>query len=344
VLPDGRVLVAGGYSYAKKDTVRSADLVDPKSLAVTPAAPLNEDRNFAAAALLPDGQVLVAGGFAETRGTLGTAERYDPAANTWSVTRGAMNDRRELFTATPLTDGRVLLVGGLSLKKRETLTTAEVYDPATDAFTPTADGMQIDRFEHAAVRLADGRVLVVGGKSWKVGQPDHPLASAEIYDPATGRFRLVGGAMRQARSRPTATLLLDGRVLIAGGTDHGKPALACEIFDPRAERFTPAAPLKEGRMAHDAVRLPDGRVLVAGGWSDARHASTPTVEVYDPDADRWESLPDLPSSAHDLRLVSIDGGKRILAVAGKSTTGDEKTARALDTVVEVVLPKPAAAP
>jgi outer membrane murein-binding lipoprotein Lpp len=263
-LKDGRILVAGGYSYARKDTLRSADLVDPRTLAVSAAAPLNEDRNFAAAALLPDGQVLVAGGFSETRGTRDTAERYDPRENVWVLTRGRMHDHRELFTATPLPGGggRVLLAGGLSLRKRATVATAEVYDPGADAFTPTASPMQIERFEHAAAPLPDGRVLIVGGKTWAVGKPAYALASCEVFD------------------------LRDGRVLVAGGTNEGKPARECEVFDPRTETFAPAAPLHEGRMAHDACRLGDGRVVVAGGWSDARRASTPTVEVYDPRRDR----------------------------------------------------------
>jgi hypothetical protein len=108
-----------------------------------------------------------------------------------------------------------------------------------------------------------------------------------------------------------------------------------EIFDPRAGMFTDAAPLDEGRMAHDACLLPDGRVLVAGGWADAKKATTATTEIYDPVANRWTSGPrNLPFHAHDLILVPLwdDHGNgaatpvTLLAIGGKSTTGDEATA------------------
>ncbi len=337
-LPDARVLVAGGYSFAKKDTLRSADLWDPKTGLFAPAASMAEDRNFAQAALLPDGKVLVAGGFSEKRLTLDTAEVYDPQTNTWSATAGRLNDRRELFTATTLDDGRVLLVGGLSLKKRTTLLTAETYDPKTNTFTATVGLLLGDRFGHAAARLPDGRVLVVGGKSWRVGEPDKTLATAELFDPKTGMFTQTNGPLRTARDRPTATLLPDGRVLIAGGAGKGVSALMAELFDPKTGTFTDAAPLTEGRMAHDACSLPDARVLVAGGWSDVRKATTPTAEIYDPKTNRWTAaLPDLPFAAHDLILVPLPGGT-ILAVGGKSTTGEDKTATSVDRAVVLSVP------
>ena len=337
-LPDGRVLVAGGYSFAKKDTLRSADLWDPKTAAVTPAAPMNEDRNFATATLLPNGKVLVAGGFSEKRFTLDKAEVYDPAKNVWEATLGRLNDRRELFTATPLDDGRVLLVGGLSLKKRTTLLTAETYDPKTNTFTATPGLMTDDRFGHAAARLPDGRVLVVGGKSWRVGEPDRTLATAELFDPKTGLFTPTNGPLKIARDRPTATLLSDGRVLVAGGAGKGASAMMAEIFDPKTGLFMDAAPLVEGRMAHDACLLPDGRVLVAGGWCDARKATTPTAEIFDPKTNRWTpALPDLPFAAHDLVLVPLPNGT-VLAVGGKVTNGDEKTAASVDRAVLLAPP------
>jgi hypothetical protein len=88
-------------------------------------------------------------------------------------------------------------------------------------------------------------------------------------------------------------------------------------------------------MAHNACRLPDGRVLVAGGWADVRGATTPSVEVYDPVAETWSPLPDLPFSAHDLELVVHTG--RILAVGGKSTQGDETRAFSIDRAAWLAL-------
>lgn len=328
-LSDGRVLVAGGYSFTKKNTVPSADLFDPKTERFSPAAPMTTDRNFATATLLPGGNVLVAGGFSETRGTWDTAEVYDPKTNAWRRTAVPMNDRRELYTATPLRDGTVLLVGGLSLKKRTTLSTAEVYDARKDTFIPTAGPLADDRFGHAAARLSDGRVLIVGGQSWRVGQESRPLASAEIYNPATGIFTATG-SLRAARDRPTATTLPDGRVLVIGGTAKGTPPRMAEVYDPATGTFSDAAPLAEGRMGHDACLLPEGRVLVAGGWADARRATTPTAEIYDPRTNSFIAAPPLPFHAHDLALTLLSGGA-VLAVSGKSTTGDDKDAISVET-------------
>ena len=83
-------------------------------------------------------------------------------------------------------------------------------------------------------------------------------------------------------------------------------------------------------MAHDACLLDDGRVLVAGGWSAARKATTPTAEIYNPQANRWIPASDLPFHAHDLFLIPLPEG-HVLAVAGKSTTGDDRTAHAVDS-------------
>jgi hypothetical protein len=285
-----------------------------------------------------------AGGFAERHdGTLDAAEIYDPKTNAWTPVASRMNDRRELYTATPLPGGKVLLVGGLSLKKRTTLRSAEVYDPEKGAFTATSNEMAGDRFGHAAAPLPDGRVLVVGGQTWQIGRESRPLASAEIYDPKTDAWTAAAGSLKAARDRPTATSLPDGRVLIVGGTARGTPPRMAEIFDPKTGLFTDAAPLAEGRMAHDACLLPDGRVLVAGGWADARKATTPTAEVYDAKANRWSPLPDLPFHAHDLALVPLADGT-VLAVGGKSTTGEEKNALSIDTAARIRVPAAVVSP
>jgi hypothetical protein len=336
-LADGKLLIAGGYDFTAKDTVTSADLFDAKSNKFSAAASLLHDRNFATATLLlPSQKVLIAGGFSEHHGgSLDSAEIYDPQTNRWTAVRESMKDHRELFTATRLTDGRVLLVGGLSLKKRGTLATAEWYDPSNDSFTATSGTLEEDRFGHVAVLLSDGRVLILGGQTWQIGQPSRTLASAEIYDPHTGRFTRTGAPMHFARDRCTATVLEDGHVLIVGGTDKGNPPLPAEIFDPVTGTFMLAASLREGRMAHDACLLPDGRVVVAGGWADVRKATTSSVEIYDPVKKCWTFLPDLPFSAHDLALFLFPTSGRnappgpILAVGGKSTPGDESKATSI---------------
>jgi hypothetical protein len=114
LLPNGRVLVADGYSYADANTLRSVDLLNPKNNRTRPAAPLLHDRNFAVAVPLSDGTVLVAGGFSEHCATLDEAERHDPKTDEFTLTSGAMADDRFGHAAVRLNDGQVLVVGGKS--------------------------------------------------------------------------------------------------------------------------------------------------------------------------------------------------------------------------------------
>ena len=235
---------------------------------------------------------------------------------------------RELFTATPLADGRVLLVGGFNTHRGRTQATAEVYDPVTRTFTPTGS-LAADRFGQDAVRLADGRVLVVGGTHWFVRRPAVKLASAEIYDPATGRFHETRAPMHFPRDRPTATLLPDGTVLIAGGqNDAGEPEQA-ELFDPKTETFTLLpGKMVSPRMAHAAARSARTAVFcwrAAGAsrwrprpaaWSDM----IPHPQIFTP-------CPTLPQGAHDQALLVFPSGL-VLVAGGKEAGGGKETSLA----------------
>src|SRR6185436_6392750 len=140
---------------------------------------------------------------------------------------------RAYSTATLLDDGRVLIAGGTggiggavsvdgqsADPSSQTLATAELYDPTTDTYAPTGS-MAAPRALHTATRLADGRVLIVGGGVTEPGQSTAPgvdtLPPPEIYDPATGTFGPAGGNTVIPRIFSSATLLPDGKVLIAGG-------------------------------------------------------------------------------------------------------------------------------
>jgi len=261
-----RALIVGGYSFPTGRCVATADEFDPKTRRFVPCAGrLAVPRNFAHANLLPDGCVLVSGGYNTILGSLKSAELYDPKTRTFIRLPNRMTAPRELFTATTLTDGRVLLVGGFDTHRGRTLPTAEVYDPLMQTFTPTGS-LATDRFGHDAVQLSDGRVLVVGGQHWFVGKPGVPLASAEIYDPITGRWHETRSPLHFARDRPTATRLPDGTVLIAGGQNGADEPGQAEWFDPVSETFTmlPQS-LLAPRMAHSAAALPGGQVLLVGG-------------------------------------------------------------------------------
>src|SRR5450759_5564035 len=125
-----------------------------------------------------------------------------------------MTQSRFVQTATLLPNGQVLVAGGYNASQMW-LASAELYEPATGKFSP-AGNMGSPRVFHAAVALADGRVLITGGS----GKPGFggSLASVEIYDSSTGKFSLAG-SMTNPRSWHSASLLSGGRVLVAGGQD-----------------------------------------------------------------------------------------------------------------------------
>jgi hypothetical protein len=316
-----QALIAGGYSYDDGGCIASADLFDEKTQQFIPLfSRLNTPRDFGTASPLPNGDILIAGGFNDVFGSLNIAEIYNPSTQQFTLVDQHMLSPRELHTATVLKDGKVLIVGGLDLWKRHTQNTAELYDPATSTFAPTNGHMTDDRFGQAACLLADGRVLIVGGTSVLFGRGGyaHVLASAEIYNPRTGTFTQTAGAMTIGRDRPTATLLANGRVLIAAGQGPSGASIGyAELFDPVITTFTKAAPQITDRMAHTSATLADGRVLLAGGWSAPLNSTTPSVEEYDPASGTFLACPPLPFATHDAAVIVFPDGE-VLVAGGKS--------------------------
>jgi hypothetical protein len=122
------------------------------------------------------------------------------------------------------------------------------------------------RANHAASLLADGSVLVVGGAGGQGG--DVSVASAEVFDPRQGSWTSVGG-LAQARTGHTATVLGDGRVLVAGGESAARGARrslnSAEVYDPRAREWRSAGDMRCPRSEQAAALLRDGTVLVVAG-------------------------------------------------------------------------------
>jgi WD40 repeat protein len=266
LLDDGSVLIFGGCSCP------TAELYEPATGVFVPTGPMNVIRTGGeTATLLQDGLVLVTGGDDDSPASkaLASAELYDPKAGTFRLT-GSMTTARTYHTATLLPDGQVLVAGGFD-SSGAALDTAELYDPATGEFVSTSHmGQAFDG--HTATLLADGRVLVVGGTASCV--QEKPLASAELYDPATGTFSPTG-SMATARDGQSATRLGDGRVLIAGGDNN-----TAELYDPGAGTFSPTGSMKVARASQTATLLADGLVLLAGGADDV--ADGASAELYQP--------------------------------------------------------------
>jgi len=201
-----------------------------------------------------------------------------PAATPQLIEVGTMQIARAVHTLTELADGRILIVGGCTSAGCDTGSpdgaTAELFDPTTRTFTLTGP-LRTSRDDHAAIRLADGRVLVAGG--WG-GQG--VLATTEVYDPATGSFS-DGPAMSSPRAGFAAIELDDGRVLLAGGfTGNHTTTPTADLFDPTTDTILAVAPLQEARGSYAAARLMDGQVIVVGGY-DSGH-SLSSAEIFDP--------------------------------------------------------------
>ena len=306
LLPSGELLLAGGFGG---DVLGSAELYQPPSGGWTATGALAGEREHHTATLLPDGRVLVAGG-SKNNNAMATAELYDPSTGTWAAT-GSMATARLNHTATLLPNGKVLVAGGYN-NNFLPIDSLELYDPVTGVW---AQGTHLidARAEHAAVLLSDGSVLVVGGIGLNpTPTPLHAtdvLSSAEIYTPATGKWTPVGSLVKR-RYEHTATLLADGRVLVAGGQGSNITTTA-EVYDPLARQWTTTGSLSIGRTWHTATLLPSGIVMVAGGVFSL-YALTST-ELYDPKVGRWTTTGSLniPRAFHAATVLA--SGKVLLS-------------------------------
>ena len=158
LLPDGRVLIAGGFATGPH-ALSSAEIFDPTAGTFSPAAPMATGRAAQTATLLADGRVLLTGGSSDNWNVfLASAEIYNPSTGTFSSTGRMAASRADLDTATLLTDGRVLVTGGQGDSNLD-LSSAEVWDPKSGGFGPTGP-MMTGRAGQTATLLADGRVLV----------------------------------------------------------------------------------------------------------------------------------------------------------------------------------------
>ncbi|HEX9096010.1 MAG TPA: kelch repeat-containing protein [Candidatus Dormibacteraeota bacterium] len=236
------------------------------------------------------------------------------AGGAWSRAAGLATGR-EGHTATLLLSGKVLIAGGTD-GRGKVLASAELYDPVRDRWT-SAGSMAETRIGHTATLLPNGKVLVAGGLVMPFPAPS--IASSELYDPATNRWS-IAAPMIESRTRHTATLLPDGRVLVVGGLnvtlhDGGlfpsQPRDA-EIYDLTANRWSATAPIEFRRLGQTATQLPDGRVFVAGGQDDSG-TFLKSTEIYDAAQDRWISAAPMAAARFGHVATLLPGGDVLVA-------------------------------
>lgn len=278
---------------------------------VGPAAPMLEPRSGHSAVLLPDGKVLIVGGMRHNQDFYRSAELYDPSTGKFQPT-GEMSLARVGQAAVLLRSGKVLIAGGWI--GHGSTDSAELYDPSTGKFTVISK-MTAHRGRPSATLLANGDVLFAGGADR--GDTPGGIASAEVFHAAALTFEPVA-SMHYGRISHTATLLNDGRVLIAGGRGENLTR-AAELYDPKTKQFVPTGSLLTARYKHTAGLLPDGRVLIAGG-SDERdwRGSMSSAEIYDLRTGKFTATSPLNDGRFKLPDEAVQLASGQLLVAGGS--------------------------
>ncbi|UGQ46925.1 Kelch repeat-containing protein [Massilia endophytica] len=273
-LPDGTLLVLGGSRTVSGTP--SAERFDPatgktRAMAGQPAA----NRQYHTATLLADGKVLIAGGqVAGSAAGWRTAEIYDPANDSFTPLGASMQYGRWGHVALPLSGNKVLLYGSRPIVGG--YAPAEIYDAAAKTFTAVAGPDAQSRNDARALVLASGEVLLTGGE-----QADGYPYQSIVRGNADGGNLRIGGQMRHARAVHAAAPLVDGRALIAGGSEDftSRGVADTELYTPASGAVTQGPQLAVARIMHTADLLATGKVLVLGG-NDRSMGLVATAELF----------------------------------------------------------------
>lgn len=336
MLADGRVLVEGaggiggyegvGGELAVDRGTTEAEIFDPATNSWSTAGSMLHSRALQSAVVLNSGTVLVAGGYDDDLHSTNSAELYDPGTGRWTAT-GPMHATRADFVMVRLRDGRVLAAGGRdgpSAGPVHATSSAEIYDPSSGRWTEVSHMTMPRSTSVKAVLLPSGTVLVAGGTPFQEHADGVADGSAELFDPATGKWTATG-SMTLPRNNFTLTLLKTGDVLAAGGwIQHAARnaityALA-ELYDPSTGTWEPTGPMATPHAYDAATLLQNGRVLVTGGEiiesntcaNSTACAQENEAEEYDPGTGGWSEVTPMPlwRFAHD--ATTLDDGRVLL--------------------------------
>jgi Kelch motif/Galactose oxidase, central domain len=308
-LPDGRLVLFGGFDLRSGRPVDSTQVFDTAGNQWTVGAPMPGPLQPDVVVALRDGMVLVAGGVTfDPSGfskPLGDTWLYDAGRNSWSKA-GSMLTPRNGSGAVLLTDGRVLMAGGaLQVSQPDgtfsgkNVAGAEIFDPQTRKWS-AAGNMNVPRDGAALVALPHGSAVAAGGCAFNGGISDAgnrfavPLSDVELFD-AASRTWSITTSLSQTRCGAAGVLLSDGRVFVSGGGsgvvgNRGLTTLrSAVIFDPDSRHWTPAGTTIATRSS--PVVLADGRVMIPDAEAGRSNGDTFTVlvggQIYDPRSGDW---------------------------------------------------------
>lgn len=260
--------------------------------------------------------------------SVNNAEDFSKNANrsilepgTWTLTNPLMIARSR-HTASLLPDGKILIAGGYTgqLNNPISTNTAELFNPITNTWSMT-DTMSFPRANHIAIRLANGKILVAGGRANNVA-----TATAELFDASTGSWS-VTGQLNHSRFFHTATLLDNGNVLVTGGLsgDGFSIGKTAEVYDPVSGSWTLVDHMAIMRWGHSATLLENGTVLVAGGSGPAGDGVyTPRSEIYDPLENEWRNAGNLNTPRGFHAAVKLENGNVLVAGGLPTATSQNK--------------------
>jgi hypothetical protein len=284
VLPDGRVMVAGGHNGTNYNGIPALTFFNPTTLAWSAGPSMSYARWYPTVTALPDGRQLVTSGAINCQGcNANTPEIYDPVANTWTkLTNATINlpIYPHMFT---IPDGRVLVTGSYELP-----IATQALNLNTQTWT-TIDAHPYD--EGSAAMYLPGKILKTGSSANSDPPYTNAVSSAYVLDmtQSSPAWRLTN-SMAFGRSYHNLTMLPDGTVLATGGESNTNPfdlstaVYAAETWSPTTESWTTLASMQTPRVYHStALLLPDGRVLVAGsGEYGAGSINQYNGEIYSP--------------------------------------------------------------
>ncbi|MBA3913528.1 MAG: DUF1929 domain-containing protein [Acidobacteriales bacterium] len=286
VMPDGRVIVAGGEAVILGHGITSTNIFDPISETWSKTGDMTYARWYPTTMQLGDGTTLVVSGLDENHVSLQREmEVYSPTTGTWTTLPASANlpDTKPGYTYQHM----ILLPSGKIMEAGPWRTT-NLYDPTTQSWTQIGNMNFGDRYHGSAVLLPNSqKVFTAGGTPVNVEGSSTATATTEVIDLAAASPKWQYGihSMNMARYNESLVYLADGTLLAVGGgqgpSKYENPVYQAEIYDPVAQSWTLMAAQQANRTYHSvAALLPDGRVISTGSTSGTTNART--FEIFSP--------------------------------------------------------------